>query len=43
MIKKLLAFPLILFFFIVSIFFYLLIIERNPSDLPSALIDKKNT
>ena len=29
------------FSFIVIIFFYLLIIERDPSDLPSQLLEKK--
>ena len=38
---KLLAIPLIIFFLILSVFFYLLILERDPSDLPSALINKK--
>ena len=39
--KQLLVFPLIIFFFTLLIFFYLLTIERDPSKLPSALIDKK--
>ena len=33
--------PFIVFFFILAIFFYLLIIERNPSEIPSVLIKKK--
>ncbi len=39
--KQLLIFPFIGFFLILLIFFYLLIIERNPSELPSTLINKK--
>ena len=39
--KNLLIFPAIAFFFILFIFFYLLIIDRDPSELPSVLIDKK--
>ena len=39
--KKILIFPLIIFFFILSAFFYLLTIDRNPSELPSVLINKK--
>jgi len=39
--KKILILPSILFFLILSIFFYLLIIERNPSEIPSNLINKK--
>ena len=39
--KKILIFPFITFLFILIIFFYLLVIERNPSELPSVLIDKK--
>ena len=38
--KKLLLIPLILFFSIVLTFFYLLIIERNPLELPSNLLNK---
>ena len=38
--KKLLITPSILFLLILSTFFYLLIIERNPLDLPSNLLDK---
>ena len=39
--KKILIFPFITFLFILIIFFYLLVIERDPSELPSVLIDKK--
>ena len=38
--KKLLIIPSILFLLILSTFFYLLIIERNPSEIPSNLLDK---
>ena len=38
--KKLLILPSIFFFIILSIFLYLLIIERNPSELPSNLLNK---
>jgi len=38
--KKLLILPSIFFIIILSIFLYLLIIERNPSELPSNLINK---
>ena len=38
--KQLLIIPSILFVFILSTFFYLLIIERNPSELPSNLLNK---
>ena len=38
--KKLLIIPFILFLLILSTFFYLLIIERNPSEIPSNLLDK---
>ena len=37
--KQLLIIPSILFVLIVSTFFYLLIIERNPLELPSNLLD----
>jgi len=37
--KQLLKTPFIVFIIIVSIFFYLLIIDRNPSKIPSALIN----
>jgi len=39
--KKILIFPSILFFLVLSIFFYLLIIERNPSEIPSNLLNQK--
>ena len=39
--KQLLAIPFILFLFIILAFSYLLIIERNPSELPSNLLGKK--
>ena len=39
--KKILIFPFITFLFVLIIFFYLLVIERDPSELPSVLIDKK--
>ena len=38
--KKLLIIPSILFLLIVLTFFYLLIIERDPSAIPSNLLDK---
>ena len=38
--KQLLILPLIFFLLILFTFFYLLIIERNPSELPSNLLDK---
>ena len=37
---KLSILPLIFFFLILPIFFYLLIIDRNPSELPSNLLNK---
>ena len=39
--KKISIFPFIAFIFILIVFFYLLVIERDPSELPSVLIDKK--
>ena len=39
--KKILILPLTIFFFILFIFFYLLVIEREPSKLPSVLLNKK--
>tara|TARA_B100001123_G_scaffold394891_1_gene475991 strand:- start:171 stop:701 length:531 start_codon:yes stop_codon:yes gene_type:complete len=39
--RKLLILPAIFFFLIISIFFYLLISERDPSKLPSNLLEKK--
>ena len=38
--NKLLILPSIFFFIILSIFFYLLITERNPSEIPSNLLNK---
>ena len=38
--NKLLIIPSILFLLILLTFFYLLIIERNPSEIPSNLLDK---
>ena len=38
--KHLLKLPLLFFLIVSVIFFYLLIIERNPSKIPSALLDK---
>ena len=40
MIKKILVLPSVVFFLILSIFFYLLIIDRNPSEIPSNLLNK---
>ena len=39
--KKIQTLPSIFFFLVLSIFFYLLIIERNPSEIPSNLLNKK--
>ena len=33
-------FPIIIFFIILFIFFYILIIDRNPTKIPSALLNK---
>ena len=38
--KQLLITPAIIFLFILLTLFYLLIIERNPSEIPSNLLDK---
>ena len=38
--KKISIFPFVIFLLILSTFFYLLIIERNPSELPSNLLNK---
>ena len=38
--KQLLIIPSIFFLLILLIFFYLLTIDRNPSELPSALLNK---
>lgn len=39
--KNFLIIPTILFSLIILIFFYLLIMDRNPSEIPSALLNKK--
>ena len=39
--KYLTKIPYIIFLFILLIFFYLLIIDRNPSEIPSNLLNKK--
>ena len=39
--KNLLLFPFVLFSLILLIFLYLLIIDRNPSQIPSNLLNKK--
>ena len=39
--KKILLFPFIVFSLILLIFFYLLIIERNPKEIPSILSNQK--
>ena len=38
--KQLLILPSVFFLLILSIFFYLLTIDRNPSELPSTLLNK---
>ena len=38
--KKILILPSIVFFLVLSIFFYLLTIEWNPSEIPSNLLNK---
>ena len=38
--NRLLIVPSIIFLLVLSIFFYLLIIDRNPSELPSNLLNK---
>ena len=40
MIKRLFIIPITLFFLILSVFFYLLIIDRDPFELPSNLLNK---
>ena len=40
MIKKILILPLILFFLVLSIFFYLLVIDRDPYEITSSLLNK---
>ena len=39
--KKISIFPFITFVLVLLVFFYLLVIERDPFELPSVLIDKK--
>ena len=39
--KKIFLIPAVLFFLLISVFFYLLLIDRNPSELPSVLINKE--
>mgnify|MGYP001262697814 FL=1 len=39
--KHILKLPFIIFFIISLAFLYLLIIDRNPSEIPSALLNKK--
>lgn len=39
--KKILIIPFLIFGLIILAFYYLLIIERNPSELPSNLLNKK--
>ena len=39
--KKISILPVFLFLSILSVFFYLLLIERNPSEIPSQLINKE--
>ena len=38
--KQILIVPFIFFALILLVFFYLLIIERNPAELPSNLLNK---
>ena len=38
--KQLFIIPSLIFVTILSVFFYLLIIDRNPSNIPSALLEK---
>ena len=38
--KQIIIIPFVIFFLILSTFFYLLIIERNPNELPSSLLNK---
>ena len=38
--KKILIIPLAVFLLIISTFFYLLLIDRNPSEIPSNLLNK---
>ncbi len=38
--KQFFKLPAIIFLFILLVFFYLLLIDRNPSEIPSALLNK---
>ena len=38
--KKFFLFPFLLFILILTVFFYLLVIDRNPSSIPSSLLNK---
>ena len=38
--KQILVLPLIIFILLLSAFFYLLVIDRNPSEIPSNLLNK---
>ena len=40
MIKKILILPFVIFSLVLLTFFYLLIIDRNPSEIPSTLLNK---
>ena len=39
--KKIFLVPAVLFFLLIGVFFYLLLIDRDPSELPSMLINKE--
>ena len=39
--KKIFLVPAVLFFLLIGVFFYLLLIDRDPSELPSVLINKE--
>ena len=38
--KQILVLPLIIFILLLAAFFYLLVIDRNPSEIPSNLLNK---
>ena len=38
--KKILILPFVIFSLVLLTFFYLLIIDRNPSEIPSTLLNK---
>ena len=38
--KKILILPFVIFSLVLLTFFYLLIIDRNPSEIPTALMNK---